>query len=77
MCWYRSSIFLATYCGLGWLGLHATLPLARLAATRNEVPMLAQLAAGHVAGAMCALGLFFEKPSRRQVFFCTTSWPTF
>lgn len=61
----RSATFLAVYCSLGWLGLRFAIPAA-VASTAPAPPSpLQQVAAGHAAGALCALALLLEKPSRR------------
>jgi hypothetical protein len=61
----RSATFLAVYCSLGWLGLRFAIPAA-VASTAPAPPSpLLQVAAGHAAGALCALALLLEKPSRR------------
>ncbi|KAK3235454.1 hypothetical protein CYMTET_54347 [Cymbomonas tetramitiformis] len=61
----RSSVFLALYCALGWVGFEAAEALtqrpkggpARSHATLKSV--------GHFAGAFCGLSLGIEKPGRR------------
>lgn len=44
-------MFLASYCGLGWLGLSVTMPLAKRTAPNSTVAAPVQVCAG--PGALC------------------------
>ena len=65
----RSSLFLASYCALAWVGVDAIMPLLprrRVAGTTRTSPVFIGAAIAAGPGTLAGLATLLEKPSRRS-----------